>query len=479
MKDHALRRVWPHYERWRWQIFAVTWLAYAGFYLTRKSFPVAKIEMGKPSGLALSAEWMAWIDGANLAAYAAGLFVCGVGGDRYGTRKMVLAGLLGSALTAAVMGASSVAWLLLVLYAVQGLWQSTGWAPLSKNVGYFFSQRERGTVMGLWSTNYAVGGFVGLVYAGYFGSLLGWRWAFYVPAATLFVIWLLFLIFQRNRPEDVGLPPVEEYHGEPPAVLAPPAENPSHVAEAGTRGEVTGQPLSWQFSLQPPPPRLGPQDGWGAPEGSWRAIGAVLQSPMVWLLAAVYFFMKPTRYAIMFWAPVYLNEKLGSEMLESGALSALFELAGALSVLVAGVLSDYLFGTRRNPISVMCLLGVAVLVFVLDRLPASRLMLGGCLFAIGFLMYAPDSLVSGTAAIDFGTKKGASTATGLVTGCGSVGAVAGGMLPGLLKDRLGWDGLFQILAASLAVAGLLLLPKWNAKPATVGQVSNLPGTRAS
>ena len=31
------------YRRLRWQIFAVTWLAYAGFYLTRKSFPVAKI----------------------------------------------------------------------------------------------------------------------------------------------------------------------------------------------------------------------------------------------------------------------------------------------------------------------------------------------------------------------------------------------------------------------------------------------------
>ena len=33
----------PRYERWRWQIFAVTWLAYAGLYLTRKSFSVAKI----------------------------------------------------------------------------------------------------------------------------------------------------------------------------------------------------------------------------------------------------------------------------------------------------------------------------------------------------------------------------------------------------------------------------------------------------
>src|SRR2546421_10277714 len=100
------------YDRWRWQIFAITYLAYAGFYLTRKSFAVAKIEMGKPSGLGLSTEQMGWIDGAYLAAYAAGQFLWGVCGDRYGTRKVVLAGLLGSVVTAVAMGASSFAWLL-------------------------------------------------------------------------------------------------------------------------------------------------------------------------------------------------------------------------------------------------------------------------------------------------------------------------------------------------------------------------------
>ena len=33
------------YERWRWQIFGVTWLAKGGFYLTRRSFSVAKNEL--------------------------------------------------------------------------------------------------------------------------------------------------------------------------------------------------------------------------------------------------------------------------------------------------------------------------------------------------------------------------------------------------------------------------------------------------
>ena len=33
----------PLYKRWRIQIFAVTWIAYAGFYFTRQAFSVAKL----------------------------------------------------------------------------------------------------------------------------------------------------------------------------------------------------------------------------------------------------------------------------------------------------------------------------------------------------------------------------------------------------------------------------------------------------
>jgi len=33
-------------KRWRIQIFAITWLAYAAFYFTRKAFSVAKLGIG-------------------------------------------------------------------------------------------------------------------------------------------------------------------------------------------------------------------------------------------------------------------------------------------------------------------------------------------------------------------------------------------------------------------------------------------------
>ena len=90
---------------WQIRIFAITWLAYAGFYLTRRSLSVAKVELKKPEVWGLSTESLAAIDGGYLVAYAAGQFLWGVLGDRLGTRRVVLMGMAGSVVVAvAIMG---------------------------------------------------------------------------------------------------------------------------------------------------------------------------------------------------------------------------------------------------------------------------------------------------------------------------------------------------------------------------------------
>src|SRR5579871_3343560 len=208
------------YERWRWQIFGATWLAYFGFYLTRKSFSVAKVVLITPAGMSWSKADLAWVDAAFLITYAAGNFVWGALGDRFGTRRVVLIGMLASILTALLMGASSLLLLFGALFAIQGICQSAGWGPLAKNIGEFFSQRERGRVMGFWCTSYAIGGVLGAWLAGVMAQSYGWRYAFWGPAAALFLVWALFLLLQRNRPEDMGLPPIEQYHGEPEAIVS-------------------------------------------------------------------------------------------------------------------------------------------------------------------------------------------------------------------------------------------------------------------
>ena len=69
----------PLYRRWRIQIFAVTWIAYAGFYFTRQAFSVAKLGILEDPILSttLTKSTLANLDAAYLAAYAAGQFVWG------------------------------------------------------------------------------------------------------------------------------------------------------------------------------------------------------------------------------------------------------------------------------------------------------------------------------------------------------------------------------------------------------------------
>ena len=414
-------------DYWRGRVFFATWAAYAGFYLTRKSFAVAKIGMSEDPAVLLTKAQMSAVDAAFLVAYAAGQFLWGVLGDRKGARRLVLLGIVGSILTAAAMGLSSAAVLFGVFFGLHGLFQSAGWAPLAKNISDWFGRRERGVIMGWWSTNYVVGGIVAAPLAGLSAELFSsWRFGFFGPAAGLGAVALLFLWLQRDRPSDVGLPEVE----------------PSRTA--------------------PGPPAAG-RARRGA---SWADIAGVFKNRVVLLLGVVYFFLKPTRYAILFWGPLYIHETLGTGMAQSGLVSIAFDVGGPLGVLAGGYISDRVFGSRRMPASAISLFLLGSLLLFFGRLTAapSPLLIGGLFFLIGFLANLPESLVSGTAAVDFGGKVGASTAAGFVNGSGSLGAILGGALPGIIAKAWGWGALFSTLGVSVLLAGLLLLPKWNALP---------------
>jgi OPA family sugar phosphate sensor protein UhpC-like MFS transporter len=205
-------------------------------------------------------------------------------------------------------------------------------------------------------------------------------------------------------------------------------------------------------------------------------IGEVLRSRIVWLLAIAYFLLKPTRYLILYWAPLYVKRRLGTEVAESGILGSLFELGGPAGVLLGGYFSDRIFQSKRMPVTILGLIATAAIVVAMPHLPATRLAIGVSLFGVGFFLYPPDSLISGTAAIDFGTQKGAGTAAGFINCCGSVGALVGSTLPGWIAAVLPtgtdiWAPIFHGLGLCLFLGGLVLLPQWHRLPASAARQS--------
>jgi len=395
-------------------VFGLTWLAYAAYYLGRKGFGVTKARI--ESTLGVSAGWLATIDTVYLVAYAAGQFMSGLAGDRLGARRLIGWGMIGSAIACAVFGSASGAMLMLVAFAANGLFQSTGWPGTTKAMADWYDASERGTVMGVWSTCYQAGGLAATAFATALLAAFGWRWAFYGPALLVGAIGI--------------------------AVLALLAERP------GAARGATPTPLT------------------AADEAEFRAARrAVIGSATVWSFGAAYFCLKIIRYSILFWLPYYLHNALHYSEKKAGYLSVSFEVGGIVGVLIAGALSDRVAGRRRSLLAsaMMALLAVAILIYsVVARWGAVPNFAGMAL--VGMLLFGPDSLLAGAAAQDLGGKHAAATATGFVNGMGSVGAILQGAFTVTLREALGWDAVFYGFLGVALLGALALAPTWRRGP---------------
>ncbi|MFW0793214.1 MFS transporter [Gordonia sp. CPCC 205515] len=425
----------PAYRRWRVQTFAVTWIIYAGFYFTRQAFSVAKLGILEDPVLStsLSKEVLANLDAVYLTAYAAGQFVWGAMSDRFGPRRILLGGLAVSAVAAVFMGLLPALLFLAPLMILQGLAQSTGWSGTLRNMAQFFTIAERGRILGLWSTNYAFGGLAAAPFLGWIAySIVGdWRAAFFAGAGVVAIIILITLKFQRNSPKDVGLPELEELH------------------EPTPQGEVTADDLEMTREST----------------SAWDTYRTVLGNKMVLTLGATYFLLKPARYAILLWGPVIVAERLSdASNLTAVTVPIAFGVAGVLAPILIGQISDRVFHAKRIPACVLSLVLLIAALLLFTPLTATQnvWLMMVVLAVIGLTLYGADAMVSCVSAVDFGTSKHAGAATGIINGCGSVGAIFGGLLPGYL----GTTALFYGFAGAAAVALVILLPHWNRVPSS-------------
>jgi OPA family sugar phosphate sensor protein UhpC-like MFS transporter len=434
----------PRYERWRWQTFGITWLVYASYYLTRQSFNAAKVVLAD-GPLNIGREQLGRIDATYLTVYSLGQFVFGPLADRFGPRKVLLAGMGLSVLAAVGFGFSTTLAAFLAFAALQGIAQSTGWSATSKVMSLWFSLRERGRVLGWWCTHYTAGAAIATPFAGWLmeawgrivpafvpghGEALFWPAAFWGPALVLCGVMVLTWLLLRNQPEDAGLPPIEQYHAEPESRL------------------------SEDHAVAP------------APSGSWSLIGEVLTTPSVWLLAIAYFPIKLSRYSLYLWGPLFVKESLGTDVLTSAITSAWMPVGGMVGIIASGYISDKLFQARRAPVIILSLLATAFVMLIGLSEIDNLWMMRGYFFLIGIFLYGPDSMVSATAAIDFGTKRGAGSATGFVNGVGSMGAILGGYLPGIMTDDSNWTPFLAISLAGIVLSALILAPLWKIRPPT-------------
>jgi sugar phosphate permease len=357
------------YRRWQVKILGATWLAYVGYYFCRMNFYVVKKAFGE--ALSLDAIGLGHLGTAYLVGYAIGQFSSAYFGRRVGPKRLLLIGTGISIFCNVIFGLSQTFWTILIFMAINGVAQGTGWPGCIGSLGFWFKREQRGSILGVWSTCYQLGPVAAKTFAAWMLTAAGYQWSFFGAALVLVAIWVVVLILHPNTPEDVGLESVRE------------EEDQEDSQDDQKRG------LGW----------------------TRQVVISIL------LMGSIYFCIKFLRYTLFSWAPYFLGMNFDLKGDEAGYLSTVFEAAGFGGVLFAGFASDRLFKGRRASIALI-MLGMMAMAFLLMATLGGRILL---FFTIsmgltGFMLYGPDSLLSGVGAIDVGSKRGALTAAGIING---------------------------------------------------------------
>lgn len=421
-----LNRIDPEYKKQRIKVFLGIFLGYAGYYLVRKNFSLAMpdlIDQGYSKaqlGFALS--------GVSIA-YGLSKFLMGNVSDRSNARNFLTAGLVLSAFTMIFMGifpfaTSSIAVMFILLF-INGWFQGMGWPPCGRVVVHWYSIKERGTMMSIWNVAHNVGGgLVGPIAILAIEIFADWHSKFYFPGLIALVFALIAYVLVKDTPQSCGLPPIEEYKNDYPKNYS-----------ADQEKEFTAKEIFFKY---------------------------VFNNRMLWYIAFANAFVYLVRYGILDWSPTFLEEAKGFSLKESGWAYFLYEYAGIPGTLLCGLISDKVFKGRRAPATIIYMVLVLVAVLVYWKNPPGNLWIDNtALIAIGFLIYGPVMLI-GVQALDLVPKKAAGTAAGLTGLFGYMGgALFANIAIGLVVDKWGWDGGFEVIVAACVLSIFFTALTWN------------------
>jgi MFS transporter, OPA family, glycerol-3-phosphate transporter len=438
-------------------------MTYAFLYMARYNLTVAKSAFGAR----MTNEDFGLIFAAGTGVYAFSFLVNGPLVDRIGGKKGILIAALGAAGANAVMGI--VTWLVLTgrtqinlvgvfsaVYALNMYFQSYGAVSIIKVKANWFHVRERGVFGAIFGTLISFGVFFAFDWgaavldmtklklpetAGWLtramhrlfvpaGQTVDATWAvFFVPAAIL-VAWAVFdLWLIKETPEDAGFPYLD-----------------THDASSGhMHEELTTLDL----------------------------LKKVFLSPLMLMLGGVELTAGVLRNGIMQWYTIFAHDMTaknsdamkGAESIVAnwGLLLMAFGIVGGFA---GGLISDKWFQSRRGPpAAIFCAFMLMMAAVMAMNLFSFPLLVGIAALLIVAAVTGVHSLMSGTAAADFGGRKATATCSGIVDGCVYLGSSIQSLLVGHLTQNSGWQWWPIVLMPAAFVGGIIAWRIWHELPA--------------
>lgn len=280
-------------QKTRQGIFWAVTIGYGLFYVCRLSINVLKKGI-VDDGIATESQ-LGIIGSALFFAYAAGKFVNGFLADRVNLRFFMAGALLICAIANAVLAIGVPFWFFVVLWALNGWFQSAG-APCSIiSLKRWFRKDNYGTMYGYWSASHNIGEALTFLVTAAVVSAWGWRAGFLSAAAIGLLGVLVILIFLKH--------------------YVAPQEEQLTVAEK--------------------------QKNIGLKQRE------VLKMPIIWVLALCSACFYIGRYAVNSWGIYFLQNAKDYSTVTASSTVAINSVCGIIGTVASGLLSDKLFHGDR------------------------------------------------------------------------------------------------------------------------------------
>ncbi len=441
--------------RWFMTRRFINWLplgmTYAFLCMGRYNIIVAKGALGT----LMSKEDLGIIFGTGTLVYALSFLVNGPLIDKkLGGKHGMLISALGSSLANIALGILT--WLVVVkhlkvnlvasftaLYAFNMYFQSFGAMSIIKVKAYWFHVRERGVFGAIFGTLISVGVYFAFDWGGSIISLtkanapdnflkgifsssspMDATWAvFYIPAIIL-IFWLLVdLWLIKDTPEECGFPHLD------------------------TCDASSGQ-MHIEFSVL-------------------DLLKKIFASKLMLLIACVELASGVFRYSMTQWYSIFATEikQPGAEYFAQhwGWFTCIFGIVGGFA---GGLISDKLFQSRRGPPAAMLCGFVLVTAIAMSAVLFTQPQIVG--WSAVFIVMASigiTSLMSGTAATDFGGRKATATCMGIVNGFAYLGSTIQSYSLGFLITHEGWQWLPIFVIPFAVIGGAIAIWIWHELPA--------------